>query len=357
MGSPTVPRRLRHRGRCRGGGRRIGAGARAQPGQRHRGADPRLPAADRVDDPFGAVHGDRRRRHALHHPERQVLPNRHGAVVPAHRRRQLVDEHRRHGRQAAEAELRRPPRPRSDRTGGHPVLRVQRGRWFVHRHRDLAGRAAEAAARGSRGAGRCRAGVHGEPRRVHGRLPCGRRNRRSGRDGGRRDERRSPPAGPRLPGASRGAGSVRLRQRDEVVEVADADDVGRGGLLGAARLGAAGPDQDAVAHRRAQARRRRRGGLRRGRRSGVGPAPRHRQGGGACRRGRVGRGDARRRHQRRCVAPVARRDRPGQGEAPAAGACHRQDRRDADRAGRTTGARRRHRVPHALGPGELTVTA
>ena len=95
-----------------------------------------------------------------------------------------------------------------------------------------------------------------------------------------------------------------------------------------------GADQDRVAHRRATlgAHARRRADEDRRRR--LGPAPRRRQGRGARRRGRVARGDAGHRRHRRHVAAVV--DRLGRDLGPAhpAGAGHRQDRRDADRAGR-----------------------
>ena len=99
-------------------------------------------------------------------------------------------------------------------------------------------------------------------------------------------------------------GLVRVRVGDEVADRAEGDPVlGGPGVLDAARVVGEGPIKTAS---RIDAARRpwRQGRHRRGRRSGVGAAPRHQQGGGPGRRRAVAAGDSRGRADCGRVAPM-----------------------------------------------------
>ncbi len=125
-------------------------------------------------------------------------------------------------------------------------------------------------------------------------------------------------------------------------------------LLGAARLVAAGPDQDRVPHRRARARHRGEGGQGHDRRGGLGAAQGHRGRRGPGQRRAVAPGDAGHRARHRHLAAVVLGVGRPQGELSHRGAGHRQDGLHADLAGAGRGAQRRERLPVHSGHHHLT---
>ena len=151
------------------------------------------------------------------------------------------------------AHLRRPARDAVGRADDHADLRVQRGRRRPGRQRPLAGRPDRRRARDGRPAGRRRLRAVHQRRRLHRTTPLDGAHRRPRRVAGLRDERRAAAGGARLPGPDGRARPVRLRLRHQVGRRPQGHHVRRRDrLLDAARLGAAGTDQDGVPDRRAR---------------------------------------------------------------------------------------------------------
>ena len=98
-------------------------------------------------------------RHTVPHLDRRLLPGRHQPRHSPDRRRRLDADHRRSGRPAALAELRRPARPADDRADDHPHLRLQRGRRPLCRQRPLARRPVRRDHRSGRRPARSRPGL------------------------------------------------------------------------------------------------------------------------------------------------------------------------------------------------------
>ena len=125
------------------------------------------------------------------------------------------------------------------------------------------------------------------------------------------------------------------------------------GLLGAARLVAAGPDQDRVADRRAEQLRPAAGGPQPCRRCRLGTAQGHRRGGGPDRPRPVAAGPAGRGTRDRHLAAVG----VGHGTRPRdphdRGPRHRRDRLHPDRVPGPAGAERRDRLPERHGDGAV----
>ena len=142
-----------------------------------------------------------------------------------------------------------------DRARRHPRVRLERGRaatcignarWIGAPLADLLGEAGIDPA-----ADPARVDVG---RRVHRRYPRLSRHRRARRDARGRDERRAAADRARVPRAHGRARALRVRLGHEVGRRSRAHDVRRvRPLLDPARMGRAGADQDAVAHRHAGA--------------------------------------------------------------------------------------------------------
>ncbi|CAA9295414.1 MAG: probable sulfite oxidase, partial [uncultured Friedmanniella sp.] len=314
----------RHRGpRCaqrrRRGGRRPGPRRRCRrppsPGTAHpvvRGS--RFARGDPAarDDPVPDV-------------ERRLLPGRHQPGDAAGRRLDLVAADRRDGGQPGHLDLRRPDGHADDRARHHPDLRLQRGRRLLRQHRSLVGGAVPGPDRpGGRPARRGTGVLLLLRLRLHlldALLRGQRRPRRDGRGGA---ERRAAGRRAGLPGTDAGARSVRLRLGHQV---AGADRVHHlrqaPGLLDRARLG----DRRARAHpepdRPAEVVGHPGQGQAGDRRGGLGPAPRHREGGDPDRRRSLAGDDAGRRRWRRPVAAVVVPLRRARRAAHRRGAGHR----------------------------------
>ena len=248
-------RRVRRRGR--------GGGHRAVPLAALRGGGVSSPGVRANRGRGGSARAERgrtrrRRDDPLHHTERRLLPHRHRPDRAHGDRRGVAPARARHGRARAHAGLRSADGAPVDRARRHPRVRLERGRRRPDRQRPLDRGPARGPAR--RGRHRPRAPTQlvstsddgftaGTPvaavtdgRDAHAR---------------RRDERRAVADRARVPGAHGRARALRVRLGHEVGRRSRAHDVRCvRPVLDPARMGRAGADQDAVAHRHPGERRR-----------------------------------------------------------------------------------------------------
>jgi len=168
------------RGQPRGGDPALGG---RHPGDDHdHHLDHRLDANRR---PTGGSDGsqtvDRARDHALHHPERGFLPDRHRADRAPDRRGGLEDVDHRHGRSRAGVQSRRPAGRGSHRGDHHDRVRVEPARRAPDRQRRLDRGPPRPAPRTGRSPRRGHPGRRSFRRRLDRRVP---HQRRAGRPPG-----------------------------------------------------------------------------------------------------------------------------------------------------------------------------
>ena len=174
--------------------------------------------------------------------------------------------------------LRRPAPATAHRGLRHPHLRLQPRRRALRRERPVARREPGGPDQaGPPAGGRRSAAVHLD-RRVHRRHPLAGRARRTKRPARRGHERHGAAGRARFPRAHGRARALRLRVRDQVGDRHRGHHVRVGlRLLGAARLVAAGADQDRIPNRRARRLRVARPRADGGGRGGLGAAQGHRR--------------------------------------------------------------------------------
>ena len=185
--------------------------------------------------------------------------------------------------------------------------------------------------------------------------------RRPGLAGRGGDERDRAADRARVPGPAGGTRPVRVRVGLQVGGRHRGDDVGgAAGLLGAARLVAAGPDQDRVADRRPGLRLPGEGGQDLGRRGGVGAAQGHRGGRGPGGQRALARGDAGGRARPRHLAAVGLgvgRDRPARTRSRRARPTRRGTPRRRSRSRRRPTAPAATRSPRSTSPSRAVASA
>ena len=162
LGSASVPGvdRLRRRGRRRRRWHRPGPRDSDASSRSAKRSPTRLPPVARTERQHRPEHDRRARRATLSPVTPFITPNGDfyridtALSFPRISLSQLEGRHRRHGRQAVDAELRRPAGPPAGRADHHAVLRVERGRRRLHLQRIVPRRDARRPPQRGRRAGR-----------------------------------------------------------------------------------------------------------------------------------------------------------------------------------------------------------
>ena len=198
--------------------------AATAPGRGHRPAGRRGPGAGRcrkgLDDQVPGIT-------EWVTAERGLLPGRHPPGHPGRQHRRLDADHRRRRRERAHDHVRRAARDADDRARHHPDLRLQQRRRRVRRRCSMARRTPPGPARPGRRRQQGRPDPQHRLRRDDDQHPARAGHRRPRRDDLRRHERRAAAPRARLPGADGDPRALRLHQRHQVADQADADDVRR----------------------------------------------------------------------------------------------------------------------------------